>query len=62
MRGPGTPADYANHINELFMVARTGVQAPVSGDYQLLTGNPPRTLHAYMKEAWTPASAMAANG
>jgi uncharacterized protein YbjT (DUF2867 family) len=62
MRGPGTPADYANHINELFMVTRTGVQAPVSRDYQLLTGNPPRTLHAYMKEAWTPALPTAANG
>ncbi|MCW2653324.1 MAG: hypothetical protein JWR32_4300 [Mycobacterium sp.] len=62
MRGPGIPADYANHINELFKVARTGVQAPVSGDYQMLTGNPPRTLHAYMKEAWTPAPAMASTG
>jgi uncharacterized protein YbjT (DUF2867 family) len=62
MRGPGIPADYVNHINELFMVASTGVQAPVSGDYQRLTGNPSRTLDTYIKEVWTTALPMAANG
>ena len=53
MRGPDRPADYVNHINHLFMLARTGVQAPVSDDYQRLTGNPPRTFDDYIKETWT---------
>lgn len=53
MRRPDRPAGYVNHINHLFEVVRTGVQAAVSDDYQRLTGNPPRTFENYVKDAWT---------
>jgi uncharacterized protein YbjT (DUF2867 family) len=45
---------YADHMVHLFELVRAGVFAPVTDDFQRLTGNPPRSLEGYAKEVWTP--------
>jgi uncharacterized protein YbjT (DUF2867 family) len=44
---------WVDHMMHLFELVRAGVFAPVTNDFQRLTGNPPRTLEAYAKEVWT---------
>ena len=43
---------YADHVVHLFELVRAGVFAPVTDDFQRLTGNPPRSLEGYAKEVW----------
>jgi len=49
----GRPDAWVNHMMHLFELVRAGVFAPVTEDVQHLTGNPPRTMNTYAKEAWT---------
>jgi uncharacterized protein YbjT (DUF2867 family) len=44
---------WGDHMMHLFELVRAGVFAPVTDDFQQLTGNPPRSLDAYAKQAWT---------
>ncbi|WP_410670769.1 NAD(P)H-binding protein [Amycolatopsis sp. cmx-4-68] len=48
----GRPDAWVDHMLDLFELVRAGVSAPVTDDFERLTGKPPRTLAAYAEEMW----------
>ncbi|MEV4757613.1 NAD(P)H-binding protein [Micromonospora sp. NPDC049559] len=48
----GRPDAWVDHMMHLFVLVRAGVFSAVTDDFRRLTGNPPRTLEAYAKEAF----------
>lgn len=50
----GRPKAWVDHMLHLFKLVRAGAFAPVTNDFEHLTGKPPRTLKAYAEENWRP--------
>jgi uncharacterized protein YbjT (DUF2867 family) len=48
----GRPEAWVEHMLDLFEMVRAGVSAPVTDDFERLTGKAPRTLAAYAEERW----------
>ncbi|MEV4144999.1 NAD(P)H-binding protein [Amycolatopsis sp. NPDC049691] len=50
----GRPEAWVNHMLHLFRLVRAGVFAPVTDDFERLTGKKPRTPREYAEEIWQP--------
>ncbi|MDX6739575.1 NmrA family NAD(P)-binding protein [Actinocorallia sp. A-T 12471] len=50
MSGRGTPLWEAEHFEEMYEMFRRGESEFVSGDVELMTGRPPRTVEDYLAE------------
>ena len=52
----GRPKEWVDHMLHLFKLVRAGVFAPVTHDFEHLTGKAPRTPQAYAEETWRPTN------
>ncbi|MEV6646331.1 NAD(P)H-binding protein [Amycolatopsis sp. NPDC051371] len=52
----GRPTAWVDHMLDLFKMVRAGVSAPITNDFEQLTGKPSRTLAAYAEETWRPTN------